>query len=211
MFEHFDERARMSVALAQDEARRLGHDEIGTVHLLLGVAGVAPDLLGLRIETVRAAVVGLHGSGAAPTNGMMPFSAEATAAVTGANAQALGLGHTVIDTAHLMLALLDAGGGGARALREAGAIPGEVRERAIAAAGATLPPQPGHERALRDGRPVIVSLDGTPLGDLGHPNVDARLLELLLAGDTAAGRLLREHGIDESRVRAALVPPDARE
>jgi ATP-dependent Clp protease ATP-binding subunit ClpA len=179
MFEHFDERARICVTLAQEEARRLGHEEVGTVHLLLGVTGAAPELLELPIETVRAAVVALNGSGPAPTSGMMPFSSDATAAVTGANAQALALGHTTIDAAHLLLALLDAGGGGARALREAGAIPGEVRERATAAAG---------------------------IGALGNPSADAQLLRLMLVNDTVAARLLRDHGIDEARLNAVFGP-----
>jgi hypothetical protein len=48
------------------------------------------------------------------------------------------------------------------------------------------------------------------IGDLGHPRVDARLLELMLAGDTPAARFLSDHGVDELRLRAALVPRDDR-
>ncbi len=282
MLEHLDDRARRCLALAQDEARRLGHEEIGTVHLLLGVAGVAPDLLGVEIRAVRAKVVALQGSGPPSGQGpIAPFSSDAKTALEGANRQALRLGHTVIEPAHVLLALLDAGGGAARALREAGATPAEVRERANAAAGATAaagasaapgrepqdpaapgrqpqdtaapgrqpqdPAAPGREpqgpaapgrqpqdpaapgdaaraapaagepaaapRAdhaldLRNGRPVAVALgaDAQPLGDLGDPRVDARLLELMLVGDTAAGRLLRDRGIDEARLRTVLGP-----
>jgi ATP-dependent Clp protease ATP-binding subunit ClpA len=214
MFEHFDERARQCVVLAQEELRRLGHEELGTVHLLLGVARIDGALLGVEVEAVRAAVVALQGTGT-PSSDPVPFSAEAKAALEGANGEALALGHTVIDPAHILLALLDAGGGGARALREAGAIPGEVRERATAAAGTTRrtdrQPTRGradHARDLRDGHPVTVTLgeDAFPLGDLGNANVDARLLDLLLVNDTAAARLLRAHGIDEARLRDALGP-----
>ena len=138
--------------------------------------------------------------------------------------------------AHLLLALLDAGGGGARAVREAGAIPSELREWARGAAGrpeadwtayapaypqAPLPgaPPPGarapatpvdHAAALRAGDPVSVALGGdpTPIGDLGRPAVDRRLLELMLVNDTPAARLLRAHGVDEARLRLALPAQD---
>jgi ATP-dependent Clp protease ATP-binding subunit ClpA len=219
MFEHFDPRALECVRLAQGEARRLGHDEVGTVHLLLAVAGVAPQLLGVSIEAVRASVVALEGS--APVrdaDGMIALTAEAKAALEGANAEALRRGHTIIDPAHLLLALLDAGGGATRALREAGAIPGDVRERANATAGAgpqhaAASREPAdHAQALRDGHPVMVALadERRPIGDLGHPRVDAHLLELMLVKDTPAARLLREHGIDEARLRAAFGDPPPR-
>ena len=227
MFEHFDERARTCVVLAQQEARRLGHEEIGTVHLLLGVAGVEPELLGVEIQAVRAAVVALQGSTPAPIRNWLPFSPGATAALEeGANRQALSRGHTVIDAAHLLLALMEAGGGAARALREAGAAPSAVRERAIAAAGSgpqsIAPPAAGpahmpaaapgspardagsdHAEDLRNGDPVpvVLGMDARGIGDLGNPHVDARLLELLLVQDTIAGRLLRAHGIDEILLR----------
>jgi hypothetical protein len=104
-----------------------------------------------------------------------------------------------------------------------------VRERAGEAAGADPRPASGgaagawpafeapaggghgdHVQSLRDGRALAVTLgaDARPLGDLGHPNVDGRLLELMLANDTPAARLLRAHGIDEADVRA-LIMPDA--
>ena len=236
MFEHFDEGARTCIVFAQEEARRLGHDELGTVHLLLGVAGVDDGLLGVELERVRAAVVGLQGNGPVQPEGVMPFSAEAKVALEGANDEALKRGHTIIDVAHLLLAVLDAGGGATRALREAGAIPGDVRERANAAAGSAPQPAPGptigaapppdlpvaprgsvarrersdHADDLRHGDPVPVTLgvDGRGIGDLGHPDVDRRLLELLLVNDTPAARLLRAHGIDEHRLRDALGSPE---
>lgn len=207
MFEHFDEPARSCVVVAQQEARRLGHAEVGTAHLLLGLAAVAPDLLGVPPEALRATVVALQGSGPAPVTGPVPFSAEATAALGAANGQALALGQTTIDPAHVLLALLDAGGGGMRALREAGAIPSDVRERARDAAGrparSVLPAGDGG-----DALSVTLGGDRFPLGDLGHPDVDRRLLELLLVNDTRAARLLRAHGIDEARLREALGPEE---
>lgn len=189
MYEHFDERARQCVVLAQEEARRLGHADVGTVHLVLGVGAVDEGLLGVELERVRAAVVALLGNGPEPTSGMLPFSAEAIAAVTGANTQALSLGHTTIDPAHLLLALLDAGGGGARALREAGAIPSELRGRASAVAGSPAAPSPGPLPA------------GTPQPELPDPHPDVRLLERMLLDDTPVARMLRDHGIDEVLLR----------
>ncbi len=219
MLEHFDERARACVALAQDEARRLGHEEIGTVHLLLGVAGVAIDLLDVAVEPVRAAVVALHGSAPTSPRDPLPFSAEAKGALQGANTHALRLGQTVIDPAHLLLALLDAGGGAARALREAGATPSEVRQRATAAAGvpadarrASRQASPDHLQNLRNGHPLAVTLgrDALPFGDIGSPAVDAYLLKLMLARDSPAARLLRGHGVDEAALRSELGPPSGR-
>lgn len=216
MFEHFDEAARQSVVLTQEEARRLGHPEIGADHLLLGIARVDEGLVGAEVERLRAAVVGLRGVGDAPAGGFMQFAPEAKAALEGANDQALARGHTTIDPAHLLLSVLDADGGARRALREADLIVADVRERADAAAGRPrkrrLPPAGGaradHAEALRDGAPVTVTLgqDAFPIGDLGHPRVDARLLGLLLVNDTPAARLLRAHGIDEAAIAAALGP-----
>jgi len=194
MFEHFDERARRCVVLADQEARRLGHEDLGTVHLLLGLAAVAPDLIGLDIEPLRASVVALHGSSPPRSGDQLPISTETKAALEGANARALALGHTTIDPAHLLLAVLDAGGGAARALREAGAPPGAVRERATAAAGSA------DAASDRD--------DAPPTTD-GDAEADAALLALVLRNNGAVARLLREHGIDEQRLREAFGPdPD---
>ena len=216
MFEHYDERARMCVVLAQEELHRLGHEELGSVHLVLGIARVDGELLGVEVEALRAAVVALHGIGT-PSDDPLPIGADGKAALEGANSQALRLGHTTIDPAHLLLALIEAGGGGARALREAGAIPSEVRERANAAAGMRRAtgrqPDDGpatHLDDLRAGRPVAVRLgaDAYPIGDLGHPQVDAHLLELILAGDTIVAQLLRDQGVDERLLRETFGPPE---
>jgi len=218
MFDHFDERARQCIVYAQEELGRLGHDELGTAHLLLGITRVDQELIGVELEAVRAAVVAVQGVGVSSSD-PVAFSADAKAALERANRQALTVGHTTIDPAHLLLALLEVGGGGARALRESGATPGEVRERAKAAAGKARPAQsnapfgPGnHLHALRSGHPVTVRLggDGLALGDLGHPSLDAALLELMLVNDTTAARLLRAHGIDELVLRETFAQRDTR-
>jgi len=195
MFEHFDERARLCVVFAQEELHRLGHDELGTAHLLLGVARVDPPLVGAELEAVRAAVVALQGIGT-PTSEAAPISTDAKAALEAANRQALALGHTTIDPAHLLLALLEVGGDGARALRESGAIPGEVRERAGAAAGAAAPPA---------AEPV-----GATIAGIGRPQLDAHVLALILSADGPVAHLLREHGIDEALLHEQFGPGDQR-
>jgi ATP-dependent Clp protease ATP-binding subunit ClpA len=220
MFEHFDAHARQCVALAEEEARRLGHDEVATVHLLLGIARVDAGLLDLPVEPLRAKVVELFGNAAARADEAMPVSAEAKAALEGANTQALKRGHTIIGPADLLLALLVAGGGAARTLRETGAKPADVRKRASAAAQSADRARPAishaagpdHEAALRGGHPVSVTLgdDAAPIGDLGSPRVDARLLSLMLLVDTPAARFLRARGIDQLTLRAELLPPDGR-
>lgn len=215
MFEHFDEPARQCIVLTQEETRRLGHPEIGAEHLLLGIAHVDEALVGAEVARLRAAVVGLRGVGEDTAGELLQFTPEAKATLEGANEQALSRGHTTIDPAHLLLAVLDADGAARRVLREADLIVADVRERAEAAAGrARRPASPAstgradHERDLREGHAVPVTLgqDPFPIGDLGHPSTDGRLLGLMLARDTRAARLLREHGIDEAAIDAALAP-----
>lgn len=217
MFEHYDKRARGCVVLAREESVRLGRAETGAEHLLLGIAALDPELVGIGVERLRAALVALHGVGSEARQEMVQLSPDAMAALEGANAQALALGHTTIDPAHLLLAVLDADGPARRVLRESGMTVADVRERAQLTAGLGPPtgrcvpegePPPSHEQRLRDGDAVSVTLgaDPLPIGDLGHPGVDARLLSLMLVGDTRAGRLLRAHGIDDAAVREALDP-----
>jgi ATP-dependent Clp protease ATP-binding subunit ClpC len=214
MFEHFDEAARQCIVLTQEEARRLGHAEIGAEHLLLGIARVAEPLVGADVQRLRAAVVAVDGVGDAAPGGMLQFTPEARAALDRANDEALSRGHTTIDPAHLLLSVLDADGVARRVLRETELIVADVRERADAAAGRRKPglaapaADADHAEDLRDGHPISVTLgqDTFPIGDLGSARTDARLLALLLAGDTPAARLLRAHGIDEAAVDAALRP-----
>jgi hypothetical protein len=222
MFEHFDECARRCVTQTHEEASRLGQPEIGAEHLLLGIAMVDDGLVGAEVERLRAAVVALQGVGPGAPPGWTQFSAEAKAALEGANTQALALGHTTIEPAHLLLAVLDADGVARRVLRESALTVADVRERAIAAAGRPArvpgpdapdlgyPPRANRDHAgdLRAGHPVTVQLGGDPFptGDLGSPNVDARLLALMLVNDTPGARFLRAHGVDEAAIREALGP-----
>jgi ATP-dependent Clp protease ATP-binding subunit ClpA len=129
MFERFTERARQVVVRAQEEARGLNHNYVGTEHLLLGLLrldeGVAVDVLdrvGLTIETVRGAVTRVVGLGAASTPGQMPFTPRAKAVLEQSLKLSQALGDGAIFPEHILLALADVSGGVAhRLLLDAGA------------------------------------------------------------------------------------------
>ena len=114
MFERFTERARQVVVLAQDEARALRHDHIGTEHLLLGLMreepGVAARVLheaGLDVESLREEVRTVRGAGATPSFGhQIPFSTGAKAALEAALRESLEVGHKFIGTEHILLGIV---------------------------------------------------------------------------------------------------------
>jgi ATP-dependent Clp protease ATP-binding subunit ClpC len=112
MFERFDERARQVVVLAQDEARALRHNYIGTEHLLLGLLreeiGLAAQVLAVfdvTIEEVRARVARLVGMGDDVAAGQIPFTPPAKQVLELALREALAIGHNSIGTEHLLLGL----------------------------------------------------------------------------------------------------------
>ena len=113
MFERFTERSRQVVVLAQDEARMLNHDHIGTAHLLLGLmreeAGVAARVLheaGLDVAAVREQVRGVLGEGDVATLAQIPFSPGAKAALEAGLRESLSVGHNFIGTEHILLGLI---------------------------------------------------------------------------------------------------------
>ncbi len=118
MFERFTERARQIVVLAQDEARALGHNYIGTEHLLLGLlreedalpAGVLRSH-DVALEAARTQVRSIVGSGDEVTSGQIPFTPRAKRVLELALREALSLGHNYIGTEHILLGLLREGEG----------------------------------------------------------------------------------------------------
>ena len=114
MFERFTERARQVVVLAQDEARSLRHDYIGTEHILLGLLreeeGIAARVLkslGVALEEVRAQVARIIGAGdEAPATGQIPFTPRAKKVLELSLREALSLGHNHIGTEHVLLGLV---------------------------------------------------------------------------------------------------------
>jgi hypothetical protein len=112
MFERFTERARQVVVLAQEEARILKHNYIGTEHILLGLlreeeglAAHALESLGITVERVRVQVVQIVGSGEGVTSGQIPFTPRAKRVLEVALREALSLGHNYIGTEHILLGL----------------------------------------------------------------------------------------------------------
>lgn len=226
-FERFDEQARLTIVLAQEECRILRHGDIGADHLLVAVARVDEAILALAPERLRDVVAGLRDvRERRDSPDALPFSAEATAAIEAANDQATSRGHTHVRPGHVLLALLAAGDTASRVLSGAGVSEDAARAAAEHAAehpasgGAPAPSarlvvgrvpaldEGRFEDALRDGHPVMVRLHSAPpLGDIGNALVDARLLKLILAADGRIASMLRAHGVGESAVDAALKPP----
>jgi ATP-dependent Clp protease ATP-binding subunit ClpC len=141
MFERFTERARQVVVLAQEEARALKHNYIGTEHLLLGLLreeeGVAArvlDGLEVSVEEVRAAVVRIVGSGEESPQGQIPFTPRAKKVLELALREALSLGHNYIGTEHILLGLVrEDEGVAARILLDLDAEPEKIRNEVMRA------------------------------------------------------------------------------
>src|SRR5439155_3531973 len=121
MFERFTERARQVVVLAQDEARTLKHNYIGTEHILLGLlredglAGRVLDSLDITVEEVRGQVVRIVGAGDEPDTGQIPFTPRVKKVLELALQEALELGHDQVGTEHILLGLVREDGGWGRA------------------------------------------------------------------------------------------------
>jgi ATP-dependent Clp protease ATP-binding subunit ClpA len=118
MFERFTDQARRVVVLAQEEARLLNHNYVGTEHLLLGlihegqgVAAEALELLGIRLEAVRAQVEEIVGRGQVAPTGHIPFTPRAKKVLELSLREAKQLGHNYIGTEHILLGLLREGEG----------------------------------------------------------------------------------------------------
>jgi ATP-dependent Clp protease ATP-binding subunit ClpC len=152
MFERFTERARRVIVLAQEEARLLDHDHIGTEHLLLGVvadegdaAGALADL-GLDLETARREVEEVVGRGAATPSGHIPFSPRAKKALESSLREARDDEHDHIGPEHILLGIVrDYDGTAAEVLAKHAASPealrAHIRSRLEAGpAAATAPP-----------------------------------------------------------------------
>jgi ATP-dependent Clp protease ATP-binding subunit ClpA len=140
MFQRFTDRARRVVHLAQDEARVLNHNYIGTEHLLLGLLGEGDGVaakalasLGISLEAVRAKVEEIIGQGQTMPAGPIPFTPRTKKVLELSLREALRLGHNYVGTEHLLLGLLREGEGvAAQVLVTLGAGLSRVRERVLA-------------------------------------------------------------------------------
>ncbi|MFN2505744.1 MAG: ATP-dependent Clp protease ATP-binding subunit [Acidimicrobiales bacterium] len=139
MFERFTDRARRVVVLAQEEARLLNHNYIGTEHILLGlihegegVAAKALEQLGISLEAVRTQVEEIIGQGGSSPSGHIPFTPRAKKVLELSLREALQLGHNYIGTEHILLGLIREGEGvAAQVLVKLGADLSRVRQQVI--------------------------------------------------------------------------------
>ncbi|HEX9236050.1 MAG TPA: ATP-dependent Clp protease ATP-binding subunit [Actinomycetota bacterium] len=139
MFERFTDRARRVVVLAQEEARMLNHNYIGTEHILLGlihegegVAAKALESMGISLEAVRSQVEDIIGQGQAAPTGHIPFTPRAKKVLELSLREALQLGHNYIGTEHILLGLIREGEGvAAQVLQKLGADLNRVRQQVI--------------------------------------------------------------------------------
>ena len=139
MFERFTDRARRVIVLAQDEAKLLNHNFIGTEHILLGlihegegVAAKALESLGIALEAVRAQVEEIIGQGQQVPTGHIPFTPRAKKVLELSLREALQLGHNYIGTEHILLGLIREGEGvAAQVLVKLGADLARVRQQVI--------------------------------------------------------------------------------
>ena len=139
MFERFTDRARRVVVLAQDEARMLNHNYIGTEHILLGllhegegVAAKALESLGISLDAVRQQVEEIIGQGQQAPSGHIPFTPRAKKVLELSLRESLQLGHNYIGTEHILLGLIREGDGvAAQVLVRLGADRNRVRQQVI--------------------------------------------------------------------------------
>jgi ATP-dependent Clp protease ATP-binding subunit ClpC len=188
MFERFTDRARRVVVLAQEEARMLHHDFVGTEHLLLGLlhegggtGAKALQALDISLEPARREVAEIRGRGHAAPTGHIAFTPRAKRVLELSLREALQLGHNYVGTEHLLLSLVREGEGvAAQVLVRLGADLNRVREEVIQ----LLPG--GQDDRKRGALPAVLSrLD----------LLESRLTAL----DAEVERLrslLRQHGIE---------------
>jgi ATP-dependent Clp protease ATP-binding subunit ClpC len=139
VFERFTDRARRVVVLAQEEARILNHNYIGTEHILLGlihesdgVGARALESLGISPEAVRRRIEEIVGQGHHAPTGHIPFTPRAKRTLELSLREALELGHNYIGTEHLLLGLVRVGDGvAAQVLDDLGADPNRLRQEVI--------------------------------------------------------------------------------
>jgi Clp amino terminal domain, pathogenicity island component len=227
LFERFTERARQVIVLAQEEARMLKHNYIGSEHILLGLLreeeGLAArvlESLDITVERVRADVIRLVGSGDELTSGQIPFTPRAKKVLELSLNEALSLGHNYIGTEHILLGLVRVNDGvAARVLLDFAADADMIRDEMIrmlsgpeARERTEITPIGAHR-----GRQLIDQdwLDGLAaiLNDLAaeirrelkrEPDTGDLLLALACAPDTRSGQALGELGVDVDALWATI-------
>jgi DNA-binding NarL/FixJ family response regulator len=195
----FTDRARRIVVLAQEEARLLNHNYIGTEHILLGlihegegVATKALESLGISLEKVRQQVEEIIGAGQSPPSGHIPFTPRAKKVLELSLREALQLGHNYIGTEHILLGLIREGEGvAAQVLVKLGADLGHVRQQVTRfLSGVSDPTESSHWipflRELRDSFPrvgIVALLSDDSTQDLASIALEAGATCYVMKGD----------------------------
>jgi hypothetical protein len=215
MFERFTERARQVVVLAQEEARGLQHNYIGSEHILLGllredrgVAAQALASLGVTLERVREQVLRIVGLGEERSGTQIPFTTRAKKVLELALRESLALERDYIGTEHILLGLLRQHEGVAvRILLDGDVDLADLRDELIARAGGAYVvrgdeeissgPGPAIDPGWLDGLPVLLKPLGEEIrGELGRaPDVGDLLLALVCVPHTPAAYALEELGL----------------
>jgi ATP-dependent Clp protease ATP-binding subunit ClpA len=186
MLERFSAEARQVVTLAQDQARGMGHGQVGTEHLLLGLiaeetgaAGRAFAKLGVTLDAARDAVMVMVRPGEpTPPEQPIPFSPRAKGTLEASLRQAMGFKDTSIDTEHILLALLiERDGRTASVFASLACPPDLLRTTVMEERAATATPDP-------------------------HDDGDALLV--LAEGSGVAGRALEALGVTPDALRTAI-------
>jgi ATP-dependent Clp protease ATP-binding subunit ClpA len=211
MFERFTDRARNAVVLAQEEARRLQHNYIGTEHLLLGVlrepasvAGRALTRLGIGLDAARASVEEIIGRGGESPAGHIPFTPRAKKVLELSLREALQLGHNYIGTEHILLGLVREGEGvAAQILVKGGADLARVREavmQELGRVGATTQAEPTRRTPAAD-EILTAAEEISGMAPMGSHH----LLEALArADDSLAAKALASLGVDADALAAKM-------
>jgi ATP-dependent Clp protease ATP-binding subunit ClpC len=171
VFERFTERARQVVVLAQEEARTLKHNYIGTEHLLLGLLREEEGLgarvlgsLGITVEEVRAQVARIVGEGDELTSGQIPFTPRAKRVLELALREGLALGHNYIGTEHVLLGLARENSGvAARNLLDEGVDAERIRNAVITLLGGDPAAYTAQQHIVSAPRPSLLSLPPDPV------------------------------------------------
>jgi ATP-dependent Clp protease ATP-binding subunit ClpC len=210
--------------LAQEQARELKHNYIGTEHILLGLLrqdeGIAAQVLGslgVTLERARAQLIAIVGAGEEVTHGQIPFTPRAKKVLELALREALSLGHNYIGPEHILLGLARENEGVAtRILLTSDADAEKIRNEVIALLPSSGPqagvPMPGHVTGfdpwIRVGpaasvRKLLMVAAARALDD-GRSEINAGDVLIALTRDQMTAPLLAERGVDETWVRDAI-------
>src|SRR6056300_207668 len=225
MFERFTDRARRVVVLAQEEARRLNHNYIGTEHILLGLiqegeghAAKALEELNINIESVRSEVVEIIGEGQQSPSGHIPFTPRAKKVLELSLREALQLGHSYIGTEHLLLGLIREGEGvAAQVLTKLGADTNKVRQQviqllsgyqgkeAVSVGGEVAPPQKGSQVLDQYGRNLSqAAAEGKLDPVIGREREIERVMQILSRRTKNNPVLIGEPGVGKTAIVEGL-------